>query len=127
MDYQHCHSKLFQKEKLVSLLIGLCLACCLLLLKPVKALAQSKTLGIRVSINAANGNYTIRDDQKNWDFDGTTGHPLSDVKHNSGSDNSGPYHSVGFQWKADHLYQGTIQWYDKIPVVIFSLTSLQKA
>ena len=127
MDQKHRHSRIFQKARLVFLLFSFCLTEALLIFKPFNVLAQSKTPGITVSINPANGNYTIRDTRKNWDFEGSTGHQLSDIKHSNGSDDSGPYHAVSFRWKADHLYRGTIQWYDKTPVIIFSLTSPQKA
>jgi len=83
--------------------------------------------GITVSVNPKKGIYHIHANQLDWNFSGKVGGSLSNVRTSAGSDSIGSYKAVRFSWKADNAYEGSIRRYNDKPVVLFSLTTPQKA
>ncbi len=83
--------------------------------------------GLSVSVNPKTGGYAIHADKFNWTFKGSVGHQLSHVTTTSGRDSVGSYKAIQFNWKADNKYQGTIRQYDNKPILVFLLTTPNKA
>jgi hypothetical protein len=119
--------RVFSQFKQVFSLCGLVLAIGLLACISVGVVAQSKEPAVIVHVNAADGSYAVQDVSRNWTFVGSVGHPLAHVEKTRGRGEAGAFSEIRFSWKADHSYQGSIRWYRRSPVVIFSLTIPQKA
>ncbi|MDP4285266.1 MAG: hypothetical protein Q8891_12640 [Bacteroidota bacterium] len=83
--------------------------------------AQSKE-DISVKVNSKSGSYTITSNDLKWKFSGSIGQPLGDLQFATGSDAVGTFKSYTFNWKSNNDYVGSIRWYAKSPVVIFSLS-----
>lgn len=89
--------------------------------------------GISVSVNKVTGEYKVSSSVMNWNFQGSTGHVLKNIKTSQGEDEIGIFKEIKFSWQDNISYQGAIKWYENDPVVIFSLilpqgsTSMPKA
>lgn len=77
---------------------------------------------ITVKVNPKSGSYTITSNDLKWKFGGSIGQPLDDLQLGSGNDAVGAFKSYTFNWKGNIDYVGSIRWYAKSPVVIFSLS-----
>jgi hypothetical protein len=78
--------------------------------------------GISVNVNKANGEYTINSSNLKWEFKGSVGSKLTDLKTESGHDAVGQFKEVEFSWNNGTSYEGRIKWYVNEPVVLFYLT-----
>ena len=78
---------------------------------------------INVQVDSKTGNYTLSSSRLNWTWGGSVGQPLNYLKQAKGTDAIGEYTSLSFQWKTNNDYTGTIRWYAKSPVVLFSLST----
>ncbi len=85
------------------------------------SIAQTSS-GISVDVNKKTGEYTITSGKMNWKFKGSLGHELTDAATAQGIDALGNFKEIRFNWFSGILYQGTIKWYEKNPVVLFTLT-----
>ena len=78
---------------------------------------------INVTVDSKTGSYTVRSTSLNWQWSGSVGQPLDEVKKTNGKDAIGAYTSLSFQWETNNLYVGNIRWYATSPVVMFSLST----
>lgn len=77
---------------------------------------------VQVSVDKQTGTYTISSRDPDWTFKGSVGRSLNDLKTTQGMDRIGAYKEITFQWNGDNFYQGSIRYYQQVPVVMFSLT-----
>jgi hypothetical protein len=77
---------------------------------------------ISVKVDQQTGNYSVSSNTLHWQFAGTIGQKLSEMKSSRGRDAVGDFQSIFFTWKNKNAYAATIRWYAEKPVVIFSLT-----
>ena len=91
---------------------------------PAAALTPSAA-GLAVSVDEANGTYTVTAQNPAWTFSGTVGAALTDVRSTRGSDKIGGYRQLAFGWKTDATRLGTIRLYDARPLVQFSTSTPQ--
>lgn len=87
------------------------------ILIPYRLSAQSD---IRVRVDSRTGNYSIHSETTGWTFAGSIGKPLSGMQSGKGRDAIGTYRSIRFRWKSNIPFQGSIRWYEQVPVVLFS-------
>ncbi len=81
--------------------------------------------GITVTVDGKTGVYEIRQEQTGWKFTGQIRDLVTNVRRSRGSDRLGHYQEITFNWKSGVGFKGRIEVYEKKPVVIFSLTSMQ--
>jgi hypothetical protein len=87
---------------------------------PVRSQPKS---GINVKVDKHSGKYTITSSVLHWTFSGTLGEPLKNSHIAHGHDEVGDYQAINFTWKSNNNeYAGSIRWYRRSRVVIFSLT-----
>lgn len=77
---------------------------------------------ITVRVDPKSGSYMITSNVLKWKFSGSTRQPLHDLQLTTGKDDIGSFESYTFNWKSNNDYVGSIRWYAKSPVVVFSLS-----
>ncbi len=78
--------------------------------------------GLSVSVDEKSGTYTVASQNPAWNFTGSVGSGLTNVRSNKGQDKLGGFHELSFKWKTDGPFQGAIREYDTRPLVRFTLT-----
>jgi hypothetical protein len=91
----------------------------LIFVVPVVAESSGRIL---VNVNKATGEYIINSISLGWEFKGSVGRKLTNLKTENGSDAIGQFREVEFSWNNGTSYEGRIKWYVNEPVVLFYLT-----
>src|SRR5437762_1737028 len=101
--------------------IGGCLFSALLLMvgwSRAEAVALDSPGGISVQVDARNGNYQLIKKQPAWSFGGSLNAPLGNVMRTRGSDATGEYQQVAFEWRArQKSMSGSIRIYNQNTLV----------
>ena len=79
--------------------------------------------GLTVRVNPDSGDYEIHSQNPAWNFGGSLATPLKNVANGRGTDGSGDYQQISFDWQAGQTpMSGSIRIYDGKPVALISQT-----